>query len=82
MKVLKHVERMKKQGYAPIRRIEKPIFHEVIKGSETTYEPIGRQIVFEGEVMIKTRTLNLNEKNCSFLLTICSINCKINVSKK
>jgi hypothetical protein len=42
------LERMKKQGYVPIRRTEKPIFHEVINGKETTYEPIGRQIVFEG----------------------------------
>ncbi|MEH7114919.1 NETI motif-containing protein [Neobacillus niacini] len=42
------LERMKRQGYVPIRRTEKPIFHEVINGKETVYEPIGRQIVFEG----------------------------------
>ena len=42
------LERMKKQGYVPVRRTEKPIFHEVINGKETTYEPIGRQIIFEG----------------------------------
>lgn len=41
------LERMKNQGYIPIRRTEKPIFQEVKKGSETAYEPIGRQIVFE-----------------------------------
>ncbi|MEH7272417.1 NETI motif-containing protein [Neobacillus vireti] len=42
------LERMKKQGYVPIRRTEKPIFHEVINGNEKAYEPIGRQIIFEG----------------------------------
>ncbi|MFB6468570.1 NETI motif-containing protein [Cytobacillus sp. Hz8] len=43
------LERMKKAGYMPIRRIEKPIFKEVKKGNETIYEPVGRQIVFEGK---------------------------------
>jgi hypothetical protein len=42
------LERMKKQGYIPVRRTEKPIFQEVVNGNETTYEPVGRQIVFEG----------------------------------
>ncbi|WP_026573532.1 NETI motif-containing protein [Bacillus sp. UNC438CL73TsuS30] len=41
--------RMKQQGYIPIRRLEKPIFQEIKKGNETIYEPIGRQIVFEGQ---------------------------------
>jgi hypothetical protein len=42
------LNRMKEEGYAPTRRIEKPIFQEVKKGAETIYEPVGRQIVFEG----------------------------------
>ncbi|MDP4086040.1 MAG: NETI motif-containing protein [Bacillota bacterium] len=42
------LERMKREGYTPIRRIEKPIFQEVVKGNETNYEPISRQIIFEG----------------------------------
>lgn len=41
------LERMKKEGYTPIRRIEKPVFQEVLKGNETNYEPVGRQIIFE-----------------------------------
>ncbi|TDL66299.1 NETI motif-containing protein [Rhodococcus qingshengii] len=41
------LERMKKMGYVPIRRTEKPIFQEVVNGKETSYEPVGRQIVFE-----------------------------------
>jgi hypothetical protein len=42
------LERMKKQGYLPVRRTEKPIFQEVINGKEISYEPVGKQIVFEG----------------------------------
>ena len=41
------LERMKEQGYIPVRRTEKPIFKEVIDGNETTYEPVGRHIVFD-----------------------------------
>jgi hypothetical protein len=44
------LERIKNQGYVPIRRTEKPIFQEVKKGSETTYEPAGRQIIFEAVI--------------------------------
>lgn len=43
------IERMKKLGYSPTRRIEKPIFQEVINEGHTTYEPIGRQIIFEAK---------------------------------
>ncbi|MCM3570233.1 NETI motif-containing protein [Neobacillus mesonae] len=45
------LNRMKQEGYTPIRRIEKPIFQEIKKGSETIYEPIGRQIVFEAKII-------------------------------
>jgi hypothetical protein len=41
------LERIKKQGYVPVRRTEKPIFQEVVNGKEISYEPVGRQIVFE-----------------------------------
>ncbi|PLR76123.1 NETI motif-containing protein [Bacillus sp. V3-13] len=43
------LERIKKAGYVPVRRIEKPIFKEVIRGDTTGYEPAGRQIVFEAK---------------------------------
>ncbi|RHW32481.1 NETI motif-containing protein [Neobacillus notoginsengisoli] len=39
------LERMKKKGYTPIRRIEKPIFKE--EGKEIV--PAGRQIIFEAK---------------------------------
>jgi hypothetical protein len=42
------LNRMKKLGYTPVRRTEKPIFQEIIKGSETIYEPVAQQIIFEG----------------------------------
>ncbi|GHI01227.1 NETI motif-containing protein [Neobacillus kokaensis] len=45
------LNRMKQEGYTPVRRIEKPIFQEVKKGNETSYEPIGRQIVFEAKLI-------------------------------
>ncbi|NRD77674.1 NETI motif-containing protein [Bacillus sp. BRMEA1] len=45
------LDRMKQQGYTPVRRMEKPIFQEVKKSNEIIYEPIGRQIVFEGRVI-------------------------------
>jgi len=45
------LERMKKEGYEPVRRIEKPIFREVIGADgEITYEPVKKQIVFEGRL--------------------------------
>jgi NETI protein len=48
------LERIKKLGYVPTRRTEKPIFQEVIKGSETAYEPVGRQIIFEAKIIDKS----------------------------
>ncbi|WHZ03451.1 NETI motif-containing protein [Neobacillus sp. YX16] len=41
------LNRMKKLGYVPVSRTEKPIFQEVVNGKEISYEPVGRQIVFE-----------------------------------
>ncbi|WP_066367129.1 NETI motif-containing protein [Neobacillus fumarioli] len=45
------LNRMKQQGYTPVRRLEKPIFQEIKRDSETIYEPIGRQIIFEGKIL-------------------------------
>ncbi|WP_342429275.1 NETI motif-containing protein [Neobacillus sp. FSL H8-0543] len=42
------LERMKKQGYVPVCRTEKPVFQEIKKDGETSYEPVGREIIFEG----------------------------------
>lgn len=42
------LERMKEEGYMPVKRIEKPIFKEIVKNGETIYEPEARKIIFEG----------------------------------
>ncbi|WP_226647039.1 NETI motif-containing protein [Mesobacillus subterraneus] len=43
------LNRMKKDGYAPVRRMEKPIFKEVQENGGVEYEPAGRQIIFEAK---------------------------------
>lgn len=45
------LERIKKAGYMPVRRTEKPIFEEIKNGASVTYEPVGRQIVFEAKAI-------------------------------
>ncbi|MDM5155486.1 NETI motif-containing protein [Bacillus sp. DX1.1] len=44
------IERMEKEGYAPSRRMEEPIFHEVKKDGKMIVEPCGRKIIFEGKL--------------------------------
>lgn len=41
------LDRISKEGYQPIKRIEKPIFKEVEVNGTKEYEPAGRQIIFE-----------------------------------
>ncbi|MGM0904712.1 MAG: NETI motif-containing protein [Bacillota bacterium] len=43
------LDRISKEGYTPTRRLEKPIFKEVMKNGEIDYEPAGRQIIFEAK---------------------------------
>ncbi|MGY3717680.1 NETI motif-containing protein [Sutcliffiella cohnii] len=45
------LDRMKSEGYIPIRRMEEPIFQEVEKNGKKEVEPCGRKIVFEGRLM-------------------------------
>ena len=42
------LERMKKEGYQPTRRIEKPLFEERTTKSTKEYIPVRQQIIFEG----------------------------------
>jgi hypothetical protein len=44
------LERMKREGYTPIRRIEEPIFQEIKKDGKLVIEPCGRKIIFEGKL--------------------------------
>ncbi|MFK2826070.1 NETI motif-containing protein [Bacillus sp. B190/17] len=46
------LERMKQEGYVPIRRMERPVFKEEMINKEKKYTPIGREIVFEGKMML------------------------------
>ena len=41
------LERIKQEGYMPVKRTEKPIFKEVKENGEVNYVPSGRIIVFE-----------------------------------
>jgi hypothetical protein len=43
------LDRMKSEGYTPIKRMEEPIFKEVIQNGTKEIEPAGRKIVFEGK---------------------------------
>ncbi|WP_138417814.1 NETI motif-containing protein [Aquibacillus sediminis] len=41
------LDRIKSQGYTPIRRTEQPIFQEVEQNGEVSYQPHGRKIIFD-----------------------------------
>jgi hypothetical protein len=45
------LERMKQEGYTPVRRMEEPIFQETEKDGIKDIEPSGRMIVFEGKLV-------------------------------
>lgn len=41
------LDRIRKAGYQPIRRTEKPIFQEKIAGDQNSLEPVAREITFD-----------------------------------
>lgn len=41
------LERIRQAGYSPVRRIEKPIFKEVIENGEKKLIPDRQRIIFE-----------------------------------
>ncbi|GIN87976.1 NETI motif-containing protein [Heyndrickxia sporothermodurans] len=41
--------RMEKEGYRPVRRIEKPVFREIHNQNKMEYEPASQKIIFEGK---------------------------------
>jgi hypothetical protein len=45
------LERMHKDGYMPVRRMEEPIFEEVTVNGQTEVQPCGRKIIFEGKLL-------------------------------
>ncbi|PGS53484.1 NETI motif-containing protein [Bacillus sp. AFS041924] len=44
------LERMQKEGYTPVKRMEVPIFSEQMVNGKVEIEPTGRKIVFEGKL--------------------------------
>lgn len=44
------LDRIKAEGYFPVRRMEEPIFEERITNGKVHYEPIKRKIVFEAKL--------------------------------
>ncbi|ODG93315.1 MULTISPECIES: NETI motif-containing protein [Bacillaceae] len=44
------LERMEKEGYIPVKRMEVPIFSEQMVNGKVEIEPTGRKIVFEGKL--------------------------------
>ncbi|OMP68000.1 NETI motif-containing protein [Domibacillus epiphyticus] len=45
------LNRMKEEGYLPVRRMEKPVFEERKEDGEIIHVPIGSEIVFEGKIV-------------------------------
>ncbi|QDP39229.1 NETI motif-containing protein [Radiobacillus deserti] len=41
------LDRIKKEGYMPVRRTEEPIFQETKENGQTSYKPIGSTICFD-----------------------------------
>ncbi|WP_044894279.1 NETI motif-containing protein [Bacillus alveayuensis] len=44
------LERMKKDGYMPVRRVEEPIFKEEIINGKKEIIPCGKKTIFEGKL--------------------------------
>ncbi|MCD8500439.1 MAG: NETI motif-containing protein [Bacillaceae bacterium] len=44
------LDRISKDGYTPVRRMQQPIFQEVIKNGVAETEVIGENIVFEAKL--------------------------------
>jgi hypothetical protein len=45
------LDRMKQEGYAPVKRLEKPVFSEEKNNGKVEYVPVRQKIVFEGRKM-------------------------------
>ncbi|MBM7704230.1 NETI motif-containing protein [Metabacillus iocasae] len=45
------LDRMKAEGYVPVRRMEKPVFEEQIINGKKEYVPVKQQIIFEGKLI-------------------------------
>ena len=41
------IERINKEGYTPIRRVEEPIFQEIEENGEKVYQAVSRTVIFD-----------------------------------
>ncbi|MCT2536783.1 NETI motif-containing protein [Aquibacillus koreensis] len=41
------LDRIKQEGYTPVRRVEEPVFQEIEQNGQKTYEPVGRKVIFD-----------------------------------
>ncbi|MDC3414206.1 NETI motif-containing protein [Aquibacillus sp. 3ASR75-11] len=41
------LDRIEKEGYRPVRKMEEPIFKEIDENGEKTVTPIGKSIIFD-----------------------------------
>jgi hypothetical protein len=44
------IDRMEREGYTPVRRMEEPVFQEVIKNGKKDVEYLEQRIIFEGKL--------------------------------
>lgn len=44
------LDRMKKEGYMPVRRMEEPVFKEKTKNNKKDVEYLRQKVVFEGKL--------------------------------
>jgi hypothetical protein len=44
------LKRMEQEGYTPVRRMEVPVFEEIVENKEKIRKPLKQQIVFEGKL--------------------------------
>jgi NETI protein len=45
------LDRMAKEGYTPVRRMEEPVFHEVKRNGRLEPEVKEQRIIFEGKLL-------------------------------
>jgi NETI protein len=45
------LDRMAKEGYTPVRRMEEPVFHEVKRNGRLEPEVKEQRIIFEGKLI-------------------------------
>ncbi|MEC0282789.1 NETI motif-containing protein [Terribacillus saccharophilus] len=45
------LDRIKAEGYLPVRKVEEPIFRETTESGAKKVEPIGRKVIFDTKLL-------------------------------